>query len=147
MRFLSSILFVVMGILFLEGCGSRGYQARPNEEVYGNWISTASPPERMIMRQTGLAEGYLFASDEKPFWIFEYKIVSKEKDSEGNIKYRMNYKMTHPSDAKKMEIGKISNNGTIWEFVNIDVADFRTDQYPKQIDPKNTSYHRYRLAQ
>jgi hypothetical protein len=97
------------------------------------------------MRSDGVSEGYLMASDKAAFWFSKFTIVSKKVTSDSSVEYTVNYKMTHPGDGRSMELGRISNNGTVWEFVNVAVADFSENAYPKRIDPSHSSYHRYKL--
>ncbi len=85
-------------------------------------------------------------SDSDAFGSGEFKIISKRIDTDGTIRYTMNYTAKHPGDDKKMARGKISDGGKTWELVNIDVGGFTHYKHPNVIDKDHMSYRIYRLV-
>jgi len=118
MRYAISILILAV----LLGSCVAGPSASKNEsEIYGTWINTEYPGtwtggwQKIVHNTDGTYKNYMNATDTQPAVDMNENVVEKWTDAEGNIWYKITW--TFLSGEKYNELDRISNNGTVLEYV------------------------------
>jgi len=117
------------------------YVATDKEDIYSTWVNPdvkAGHSQKRTYKADSVVEWFVSANSAAPDYVGRYLIISKWKDSEGNIWYK-----THAVDPhyQYFSLIKISNSGDTLEIVE-DLND-----YPRKIDPNHVNYDIYSREQ
>jgi hypothetical protein len=164
-RTLLSILILVLAVLIIAGsCATqkkasyeKGFYIPTRDDViHGIWINMdysgdAFQCQKIVMSHWGYYEIYPLVENLTASQTGTFILVDKWIDTEGNTWYK-----DYVRDASHVmfELDKISNNGTIWEYVYYSQAfptedqmspdgpsqDFPTED---QMNPDGPNYHIY----
>ncbi len=125
------------------------YVPKDNEEIYGSWVNTKYAAgagygyyQKWVIYNCGYWEGYYKATDEFADNTGTYILVDKWTDSEGTIWYK-GYLREKGYIYPHFELDKISQGGTVWEYV-IAFKDFPNSD---NMNPKNPYYRIYHREQ
>jgi hypothetical protein len=104
-----------------------------HEEIHGTWIgATEKSSAKLIYNPDGTWEDYLIDLSVEPSYRGTFTIIDKWNDSEGDILYKVIFKIGHVVEYK---LTKISSNGSIMETVLFGI------DYPTEIDPNHSRYY------
>jgi hypothetical protein len=138
------IAILLLAVVFVAGCAPGKYVPKANEELYGTWTNEKGVEvEKKISNSPADFKMYLTVSDTDPSVGGTAEILSKSKDSDGNIWYKTFGTFTSGSGSgtKYQCLWKISGSGTVMECVLQTVVDFDPKNYPSSID-KSADYYR-----
>jgi hypothetical protein len=140
----------------LGGCGPGKYVEKPNEELYGTWTNgnysgviseIAYTPQKTVIA-AGTYSDYRMLTDHGPGFMGKEEVISKWKDSEGNIWYKINMSgSTGDTTFKWQSLQKLSKAATVREFALTEVVAFNPISYPTKLDPSGPGYRIYYRAQ
>ena len=140
------VILILIVLVFIGdyAIGEDDYVLTENEEIYGTWVNPNYPksdtkswfPQKIVIKPGGLYEYYSGRFDLVPGSTSTFTLTAKWIDSEGNVWYKMIWKLKGIGNPR-YEIGKINNLGQTWEFIN------SYYDYPTEIDPNHIEYHIY----
>ena len=110
-----------------------------SDEICRTWVnmdySSGNPPQKLIFNYDGTFAGYNTKTSNDALNTGMYTITKKWNDSEGNLWYQI--KMQDPKSETRYKLAKISADGKVLEFI------CKSDKYPADISPNDTTYCRY----
>ena len=141
---ISGVIIILAIFMGNYAIGEDEYVPSENEEIYGTWVNPeygkteASFSQKRIINPDGTWEEYSSMAD-IGYLTWEYTIIDKWTDSEGNIWYKLNtwYGNKAYGAIPYYDLHRISNSGLTWEFVS------STKDYPTEIDPDHPMYFIY----
>jgi len=116
------------------------YIPSANEPFYGTWMNEKISPPKTIHYPYGTFEDYKSLSDTTPFRNGKSTFVRKSTDSEGNVYYETNDRMSF--GIVLHSIWKISDSGKVLEMVGR-AAGIEQKDFPKEISQKDPHYFIY----
>ena len=164
-RTLVSILIIIMAVLIIAGScdtqkkstNEKGFYIPTRDDViHGIWINMdysgdSFQSQKIVMSHWGHWEIYPLVGNLTAVHTGTFILVDKWIDTEGNTWYK---DYVRDSWHVMFELDKISNNGTIWEYVYYDFPYLTKDQmspddpsqdFPTedQMNPDGPNYHIY----
>jgi hypothetical protein len=143
------VIIALLVLLMLGSCAPAKYVPKANEELYGTWINEKAARQKMVVTSDGWKQ-YLLLSDPTPVSAGTEEIISKWKDSEGNVWYKTIILHTEGvvMGNHYTLLNKLSKSATVWESVwsYVDNQDLKNPTYPNNIDPQNPNYGIYYRA-
>ena len=139
-----SILLLVVTLLVAEDVKKEISETEFFEVFSGTWINEDYPggvyyQQKIINYSDGMWEEYDFITDDEEYVHYgKYTMDDMWVDSNGDIWFKAQWEcLLHGS--KYFLLGKISNSGTVWEYV------YQVSRYPTEISPIEGHYTiRYR---
>jgi hypothetical protein len=160
-----AILIPVIAVLIITGIcatqkkasyGKGFYIPTRDDVIHGIWINMdysgdSFQYQKIVMSHWGHYEIYTLAKNLKASYIGTFILVDKWIDTEGNTWYN---DYVRNATRVMFELDKISNNGTIWEYVYYEQAFPTEDQmspdspsrdFPTEdkMNPDGPNYHIY----
>ncbi len=137
-------VFLILAVLILIGSGEtkkKAYEAKEDEELYGTWLNseyyvsgdTPWPPVKIIYKPNGTFDYYEDVGDQIHWWG-TYTITDSWNDAEGNIWFKLTWKVPAISEVINYQLCKISNSGNVMERTNFNL------DYPPEINPNSYRY-------
>lgn len=141
---LFGILVFALALVLLIGCAPKPYSPSANEEVYGTWVNPNSAEQKLVISPDGTWKEFNYPSDTVPVASGTFQLVKKWKDASGNTWYHEDSRQLHGVYSFNAEmLVKIDKTGKVRESIFIEVGQFDSKSYPKQLDPKSESYSIY----
>ena len=142
----------LMILITLGSCRQGKYVEKSNEEIYGTWTNETyigvSPgsyykPQKVVIAP-GTYSDYQMITDTSQVASGKQEILSKWKDSEGNIWYKIQGSGSAGSNTYKFQsLHKLSKSATVRELVGVVVDEYGPDSFPKKIDSQDSDYRIY----
>jgi hypothetical protein len=146
---LSTLIFVLAVMVIAGSCATqkkasyeKGFYIPTRDDViHGIWINMdysgdAFQAQKIVMSHWGYYEIYPLVENLTASSTGTFILVDKWIDTEGNTWYK---DYVRNASRVMFELDKISNNGTIWEYVYYSQA-FPTEE---QMNPDGPNYHIY----
>ena len=131
--------------MLIACCAPKKYSLRQDEEIFGTWVSQVSNPQKLVMMPDGTWEEYIYQTDSSPAYKGTYEVTERWNDAQGNTWYKEVVSCTFGlgKGSRTQELDRINKSRQVWELVYVEIGQFDRRNFPKVIDPKDSSYRIY----
>jgi len=136
-----SLILAGATLIVNTACTPKTYSPSQNEEIFGTWTNPNNAQQKHVMSADGTWKSFSYPGDTVPVGSGTFQLVKKWKDAAGNTWYHENFRVLKGVYIfNGQELDKIDKSGKVWEAIYIEVGQFDSKNYPKQLDPKSESH-------